>query len=161
MKQPARNVWAANASGYSLERAAKLAGIGEGLLILWIETGRFKPMELTPPDVFEEFDPVPFQYRHFLVTNANLRDLRRLVENSAPVREKAKFEHVKGTNWTLKELADKWGLSTDTIRDTFKNESGILKFERPAVKGKRPKRAYTTFTIPEDVVERVEKRRRA
>jgi hypothetical protein len=64
-------------------------------------------------------------------------------------------EHVKGTNWKVAELAEAWGVSSDTIRDLFKLESGIVKIERP---GTRKKRAYTTFTVPEAVADRVKRR---
>jgi len=157
--KPAHNVWTATASGYSLARAAELTGISEGLLILWISTERFRPTEMTPPDILEEFKPLPFQYRRFLVTEANLKTLRTLVEN-ARVAETA---HKPGSNWTLKELADAWGFSTDSIREWFENEPGILVLERPALR-KNPKtgqkkRGYKTFTIPEDVAERVRRRK--
>jgi len=145
------NVFSAKGEGYSLERAAKLAGISEGLLILWITTERFTPVELDRPDDLDGRD-CPFQYRRFVITDANLRDLRKLVEKTRAVAT----EHKTGSNWTLKELADATGFSTDTIRDWFQDEAGILVLERPET---RKKRGYKTFTIPEAVAERVLRRR--
>jgi hypothetical protein len=87
----------------------------------------------------------------FLFTKADISRLRKLVDGNATVEK----EHVKGTNWTVKELAKAWNLSPDTIREKFKAEEGIVKLERP---GTRKKRAYVTFTIPEGVADRVKRR---
>lgn len=150
MNFPQPNVFTTKGSGYSLARAAELTGISEGLLILYVSTGRFRPsIEHQEPGSKELMG-----WRRFVVTDADLKRLRKMVEGNAEVQNK----HVAGTSWTIKQLALAWGLSTDTIRDMFKSESGVLKIERPAVKGKRPKRAYVTFTIPEDVAERVKRR---
>src|ERR1700746_825608 len=126
------NVFSVKGEGFSLARAAKLAGISEGLLILWITTERFTPVELECPDIFNDRE-CPFQYRRFVVTDANLRDLRKLVENA----RLAETAHKPGSNWTVKELSEAWGFSTDTIRDWFTNEPGILLLDRPETRKKR------------------------
>ena len=130
-----------------------MTGMSEALLILWISTGRFEPsieMELKNPFSGEDL----LGFNRYVLTEDDVKRLRKLAESSS----KAEEDHKAGTNWTIKQLAEAWGLSTDLIRDTFKKEPGILKIERPAVKGKNPKRAYTTFTIPEAVAERVRRR---
>lgn len=50
------------------------------------------------------------------------------------------------------ELAKTWGVSVQTIRDIFKNESGVLKIGRD---GTRHRRRYKTLRIPESIAEKV------
>ncbi len=55
-------------------------------------------------------------------------------------------------HYTVTEVAEMWGYSTDTIRRTFENEPGVI-----AV-GKRltvRKRRHITIRIPESVLRRV------
>jgi hypothetical protein len=56
-------------------------------------------------------------------------------------------QHYRAT-----QIADRWNLSPDTIRDLFADEPGVLKIERPETMHKR---GYTSLRIPESVVERV------
>jgi hypothetical protein len=58
-------------------------------------------------------------------------------------------------HYTPQEVAKLWGVSADMIRDWFRNESGVLKMERPAT---RVKRGYLTLRIPESVLYRVHHR---
>ena len=58
-------------------------------------------------------------------------------------------------HYSVKQLAEMWGLSETAIRDIFRNEPGVFRVARP--KG-RYKRAYTTLRIPRSVVERVHRR---
>jgi hypothetical protein len=53
------------------------------------------------------------------------------------------------------ELAELWGVSTETIRSIFRNEPDVLKIGDT---GTRHKRAYLTLRIPASVAERVHKR---
>lgn len=53
------------------------------------------------------------------------------------------------------ELADLWGLSTDTIRKLFENEPGVIAI---GDRNPRRKRRYITLRIPESVVARVHRR---
>src|ERR1700674_3468187 len=53
------------------------------------------------------------------------------------------------------ELAEKWGVSVETIRVIFREEPGVLKIGRPPTKFRR---RYFTLRIPESVAERVHRR---
>jgi len=53
------------------------------------------------------------------------------------------------------ELAEAWGVSTETIRSIFREEPGVLKIGKT---GSRYKRGYITLRIPEEVAERVHQR---
>ena len=57
--------------------------------------------------------------------------------------------------YTIKEIAEAWKISEDLARDTFADEPGVLKFERPATKIKR---AYSLLRVPESVLVRVHRR---
>src|ERR1700738_1929469 len=59
---------------------------------------------------------------------------------------------VSRIHFTVAELAKAWGLSTETIRNIFRSEPGVLKIGRPESKYRR---GYTTIRIPQDVAERV------
>src|ERR1035438_5166883 len=50
------------------------------------------------------------------------------------------------------QLAERWSLSTDLIRDLFRNEVGIIVIDRPETCHKR---AYSTIRIPRSVSHRV------
>ena len=58
-------------------------------------------------------------------------------------------------HWTPIEVAKQWGVSSDLIRSIFRNEPGVLKFDRP---GSRVKRSYATLRIPDSVLVRVHTR---
>jgi hypothetical protein len=62
---------------------------------------------------------------------------------------------VNEKHYTVSEIAQQWGISTDLVRDTFTSEPGVLKFVRP---GTRVKRGYSTIRIPESVMVRVHTR---
>ena len=55
---------------------------------------------------------------------------------------------------TVAQVAERWGLSEDTIRRLFENESGVLLIEPPRGRMSR-RRRYRTLRIPESVIERV------
>jgi hypothetical protein len=59
-----------------------------------------------------------------------------------------------GSDYTVTELAHEWGLSTDKIRELFRNEPGVKKIHDEKA-GKKRKRHYVTLRIPEAVAERV------
>lgn len=50
------------------------------------------------------------------------------------------------------QLAERWALSSDTIRDLFKNEVGVIVIDRPETLHKR---AYSTIRIPRSISSRV------
>jgi hypothetical protein len=74
-------------------------------------------------------------------------------------REKIKPENpalsVGEKHFTPQELAEAWGVSTETIRQIFRLESGVLKLGKT---GGRYKRGYVTLRIPNEVAERVHRR---
>ena len=155
---------------FNVKQAAQQVGINEGLLILWLSTGRFKPSGVTslkstdfPKDgiaarALESYAGVGEQalgWNRFYFTDDDVDRLRLLVEQTAVKKTKAEARHVKGTHYTVQELAASWGLGTDKIRELFENEPGVIKLRNPPKKGKR---AYTTLRIPESVAARVERR---
>src|ERR1035441_4004228 len=56
-------------------------------------------------------------------------------------------------HYRVKELADLWGFSENTIIKLFGNEDGVLRLESPT-----GKRKYATLSIPESVAIRVHER---
>src|ERR1700730_7974029 len=93
--------WTKETSGYSLARAAKLSGVTEGLLILWISTERFK----TSIENREAAAKALMGWDRYALTDADVTRLRKMVDGNA----KTAVEHVKGTNWKVAELAEAWG----------------------------------------------------
>src|SRR5271166_4100853 len=105
---------------HGIRQAAKLAGISEALLALWLETGRIKPTtELGPA----------FGSRGCCFDDEAVEQIRRLAENgqsdksrdgsspsaksqrrgrSTPPSPNAEF-------LTVAQVAERWGLSVDTI----------------------------------------------
>jgi hypothetical protein len=57
-------------------------------------------------------------------------------------------------HYRVKELADLWGFSENTIIKLFSNEDGVPRLESPT-----GKRKYATLSIPETVAIRVQKHR--
>lgn len=146
-------------SEYTPSEAARMAGISEALLSLWLETERFVPsmeLQLAGPDHSHPLHKILMRdYRQafskqYVFSQADITRLRNLVDSGRAFEK----EHMKGTNWTIAELARAWNFSTDTIREWFENEQGILMLERPKT---RKKRGYKTFTIPEEVADRVKR----
>lgn len=62
---------------------------------------------------------------------------------------------MKGSHFTVQELAALWGLGVDKIRELFENEPDLIKLKNPPKKGQR---AYVTLRIPEAVAARVQRR---
>jgi hypothetical protein len=58
-------------------------------------------------------------------------------------------------HYSVKELAEMWGLSPTAIRRLFRNEPGVLLFGKEK---KGHQRSYVTLRIPANVVERVYRR---
>ena len=136
-----------------------MAGISEALLSLWLETERFMPsvqLQIPLPDQSHPLYNVLVRdhghvfKKHYVFSQGDITRLQNLVDSGRAFEK----EHVKGTNWTIAELARAWNFSTDTIRDWFESEPGILVLERPKT---RKKRGYKTFTIPEEVADRVKR----
>ena len=53
------------------------------------------------------------------------------------------------------EVAGLWHLNVETIRRMFQDEPGVVVFQGPVKKGRRP---YKTIRIPQSVLERVHRR---
>lgn len=58
-------------------------------------------------------------------------------------------------HYTPDDLAELWGVSTETIRSIFRDEQGVLKIGST---GAKYKRGYITLRIPKSVAERVHTR---
>jgi hypothetical protein len=150
---------------FNLQQAAAHVGISAGLLHLWVSVGKIKPsMDISvDPDSIEnplirnavKQSPwaVPDSPSNWFFTDDDIDRLRRMVEDTS---QKAKTSsHIKGTDYTVQELAYEKGLGVDKIRELFENEPGVTKLQSPPKKGKRQ---YTTLRIPEKVAERVWRR---
>jgi hypothetical protein len=59
-------------------------------------------------------------------------------------------------HYTPAQVAEAWGVSTDTVRRMFEGEAGVLVIE-PAP-GRYSRRRYRTLRIPASVAERVHRR---
>jgi hypothetical protein len=150
---------------FNVCQAAKMAGISEALLTLWLETERFVPSIDSPaiplPDPSHRlYNILSRDYaksfgKPFVFTQADITRLRKMVEGSAAKRDNAEIKHVKGAHYTVQELATLWGLGVDKIRELFENETGVIKLQKPPRKGRRP---YTTLRVPENIAERVQRR---
>jgi hypothetical protein len=143
------------------KQAAKQAGVTEELLALWIKTGRIKPdaplstAHLRIPGL-DEGDEL-FGLGRFLFTADDIEKLREMAEG----REKRARRSVRTPEpvdpefFTVAQVAERWGLSTDTIRRLFMDEPGVIPLGKPT----RGKRKRVTLRIPKDVVERVKRKR--
>jgi hypothetical protein len=151
---------------HTIGQAAKKAGIAESLLQLWIETKRIVPsIELSTAAVdFEKYPALKnhmgeskelFGWNRFAFSDEDIDRLRSIVESTARKRIEAETSHVAGTAYSPQELAALWGLSADTIRELFENESGVIVIGH---NGTKRKRGYKTLRIPETVAVRVQKR---
>ena len=150
---------------FNLQQAAEKAGISSALLHLWVATGKVTPALNMTVDATAVKDPIARkalqQWAHqdetvgWIFTDEDVEKLRSLVESTAKPRVKAESTHVKGSHYTVQELAALWGLGVDKIRELFENEPDVVKLKNPPKKGKR---AYVTLRIPEAVAARVQRR---
>jgi hypothetical protein len=62
---------------------------------------------------------------------------------------------VAEKHYKPEELAELWGVSTETVRSIFREEPGVLKIGKT---GSKYRRGYVTLRIPEEVAERVHQR---
>jgi hypothetical protein len=58
-------------------------------------------------------------------------------------------------HFSVREIAELWGLCENSLRALFKDEDGVVRIERPR---SRWKRGYSTLRIPLSVLERVHQR---
>ena len=59
-------------------------------------------------------------------------------------------------HFTVAQVAERWGLSADTVRRLFEQEAGVLVVEAPRSRFSR--RRYRTLRIPAAVIDRVHRR---
>lgn len=59
-------------------------------------------------------------------------------------------------HFSVAQVAERWGLSQDTVRRMFEREPGVIVIE--PLRGRYSRRRYRTFRIPASVVERVHRR---
>lgn len=59
-------------------------------------------------------------------------------------------------HYSVREIAEMWNLSDDLVREMFEREPGVLVIGRDRTPRKR---RYLTLRIPQDVIERVYRRR--
>jgi len=55
-------------------------------------------------------------------------------------------------HFTIPEIAELWQLSTDKVREIFRDVPGVIKIGSPE---RRHKRGYITLRVPESVVQKV------
>jgi hypothetical protein len=55
-------------------------------------------------------------------------------------------------HYTVKQVAQLWAWSDDTVRRVFRREVGVIAIRHPERRGKRP---YSRLSIPESVLVRV------
>jgi hypothetical protein len=159
------------------KQAAKLAGITEALLALWIEQGRVKPTHVLstahvkvpgrPPG--EEL----FGFGRFMFDDAAIEQIRKLAENGNGQQDKSRTgSHSSGEKsqrrgrsakpspdaefLTVQQIAERWELSPDTITRIFRDEPGVIPLGKENPRGKRKR---VTLRIPVEVVERVKRKR--
>jgi AraC-like DNA-binding protein len=145
---------------HSLKQAAKLAGITEALLALWVEQGRVKPAVNTPAT------PLPVPGRPGLVRedfvapafygfdDRNIEQIRALAEK--PETKPRRKATPDAEFLTVAQVAERWGLSSDTITRLFQDEPGVIPLGNANPRGKRRR---VTLRIPVEVVERVKRKR--
>jgi hypothetical protein len=92
---------------------------------------------------------------NLLFSRETVEELRRVAEHTSEKRAKSESAHVKGSHYTVQQLASLWEFGVDKIRELFENEPGVIKLQSALKKGKR---RYTTLRIPENVAERVQRR---
>ena len=63
--------------------------------------------------------------------------------------------HAIERHYTPAELAKAWGVDSETIRNLFRHEPGVVKI---GDKNPKHKRSYLTLRIPAEVAERVHRR---
>lgn len=153
----------------NLKQAAQKVGISEGLLVLWIAVGKFKPsVELSSTSkgltgrakqAFESFASGPNEealgWNRFALTDEDIVRLGEMVEKTSEKKAKTESAHVRGTDYSVAEVAALWNVGVDKVRELFENEPDVIKLKNPA---KRGKRAYTTLRIPESVESRIRRK---
>lgn len=152
---------------FTIKQAAERVGISEGLLILWISTAKFKPsVELSTRNhnltglekkAFETLvgpDGEAHGWHRFHFSTEDVERLTSLVEQTSERKSKVESTHVKGSHYSVKDLAALWGVSQDTIRRQFESEPDVIVLGNKNTRGRR----RLTLRIPEAVAQRVQRR---
>src|SRR5271163_1328804 len=99
----------------NIKQAAGKVGISEGLLVLWISTGKFRPsVEASDTSAgltgvaklaWESYAGGPGEHalgwNRFALSDADVERLRGLVEQTADKKAKAESSHVKGSHYSV------------------------------------------------------------
>lgn len=83
-------------------------------------------------------------------------DTEKHVPSIIPVSPETAVDVSNGEIFTIQEIAVRWKLSPDKVRQIFRHEEGVLVI--PSEKSRGNKRSYSTMRIPRDVLLRVERR---
>src|ERR1700694_3249882 len=99
---------------FTIKQAAAKAGIAEGLLVFWINVGKFKPtIELSTRGT-AKLDPIlrayapdgeVFAWSRFTLTVGDVERLREMVEDTSTQKAKVESAHTKGSHYSVQELA--------------------------------------------------------
>jgi AraC-like DNA-binding protein len=145
---------------YSIKQAARLTGISEELLQLWVATKRITPAVNTPATalpvpgrrgvVREDFVAPAF----YAFDDRNIEQIRALAEKPEPKSHRK--APTDSEFLTVAQVAERWGLSSDTITRIFADEPGVIALGKENPRGKRRR---VTLRIPMEVVERVKRKR--
>jgi hypothetical protein len=165
--QPYRRAGHSKPTHFNLQQAARMSGITEALLTLWVETERFTPSIELPalplPDPSHPLhknlsrDYAKSFEKDFVFTQADISRLRQMVEKASlklPL-DKVWTDDGKQENFSVAQVASLWELSPDTIRRLFENEPGVL---LKGDKNPRGQRRRVMLRIPRSVMERVKHR---
>ena len=95
--------------------------------------------------IVSAFAPISHRFAQISPTDCSVVDTRNV-----PHQDGALERH-----FSIKEIAELWGLCENSVRELFKQEPGVVRIQRPK---SRYKRAYTTIRIPRSVLERVHRR---
>lgn len=72
-------------------------------------------------------------------------------------RQRSEAKRPAGGFYTVRQIAERWGVSDDEVRERFRREPGVIRLTDENASKKR-KRTYVTLRIPEEVLQRVERR---
>jgi hypothetical protein len=129
----------------TLKQAADLAGVEPRQILARIEIGKLKPAKCGTSVTTGE---VTYYFYE--------ADMVRL-ENLTPTRKRKETIDVdEQTDLTVKQIAQMWQLSTDTVQRLFQDEPGVIALGNKNPRGKRKR---ITLRIPRAVMERVKKTR--
>jgi hypothetical protein len=152
---------------FNLQQAARMSGITEAVLSLWVETERFVPSIEMPalglPDrshplhkILSRDHAKSFE-KAFVFTQADIERLRKMVETASlklPL-DKVWTDDGKQENFSVAQVASLWELSPDTIRRLFENEPGVL---LKGDKNPQGQRRRVMLRIPREVMNRVKRK---